>query len=93
MKTGGLIRLETDAPEDKGTHIASFTAKREAEADFVYEACNAFDRLTSERNELLACLKELWASVAGGEKSCGHAFTCCCAGDKTKNLLKRLEAK
>jgi len=41
--------------------------------------------------KLHLALKDLYNSHAGMEKSCGHDFTCVCAGDKARELIELFE--
>lgn len=40
-----------------------------------------------QRDQLREALEHLMADISGGEKPCGHEFTCVCAGDKARAAL------
>jgi hypothetical protein len=49
-------------------------------------------RLTLQRDELLAALKDLFAQGCGMPKSCGHTFFCICPGDNASEIIQKVEA-
>lgn len=46
-------------------------------------------KLMAAAPDLLQALSDLLASISGGEKSCGHAFTCICPGDKARSAIAK----
>lgn len=42
---------------------------------------------TDDVDSLHSALKDLYASISGQEKSCGHTFTCTCPSDKARELI------
>jgi len=58
--------------------------ENEANAAFIVKACN-------NHQKLLDAMKGLVASISGGEKPCGHDFTCVCAGDAAREAIKAAE--
>lgn len=58
----------------------------EANAAHIVKCVNCHD-------DLLEALKGLMADISGGEKSCGHEFTCVCAGDKARAAIAKAEGK
>ena len=44
-------------------------------------------KLESRVKELEDALRNLMASICGGEKDCGHKFTCICSGDAARKAL------
>lgn len=45
--------------------------------------------LISAAPDLVEALEGLLASIGGGDKQCGHDFTCVCAEDKAKAALAK----
>lgn len=42
-----------------------------------------------ENEELVEALRDLWNDITGQKKSCGHEYTCICAGNKAKAILTK----
>ena len=46
-------------------------------------------KLESEKQELLDALQSVMNDIGGGKKFCGHDYSCVCAFDKAKSVIKR----
>lgn len=49
--------------------------------------------LIEDAPALLDALEDLYASISGGNKSCGHDFECVCATDKARALIAKHRGK
>lgn len=57
-------------------------------AKYIIKCCNEYPALVRQREELLEALKDYTSSNGGGDKFCGHDFTCSCAWDKALAAIK-----
>lgn len=72
---------------------AAIIIKLEAENDKLDGLNMALDLMDKTQattiKELREALNDLLASISGGDKSCGHEFTCVCAGDKARAIARK----
>lgn len=57
-------------------------------AEYAAHAINQHDILTNRVKVLEKALSGLMAAIGGGDKSCGHDFTCVCAEDAARKALE-----
>lgn len=82
LKTA-LYELLTYADSVKSQNKSTILlAKKHMEQNKTYE---------STIDALYVALKDLLASISGGKKSCGHEFTCVCAGDAARKMINQME--
>jgi len=75
---------------DKLIEISTF-GKASVKNNKVIVDYSELKKLTKNHYQLLDALKGLVASISGGEKPCGHDFTCVCAGDAAREAIKEAE--
>ncbi len=80
--------------EECAEALSDFVVKLEADNALLKKDADAYKLYISEQEAekaiLLDALKMLWNDISGGDKKCGHNFSCVCAGDNTRKVLNRL---
>lgn len=72
--------------------LSNICNKQEKEIDrFRTRYIQTAEMYTRDTDDLAIALTNLYNSISGGPKACGHDYECTCAGDEARRLIELFE--